>query len=138
MGGYDRAMANSGAPLSPRFHFRRRQRLAHAREFQAIFGAKVRRSRGPLTVFGRPNGMEHARLGLSVGRRVGNAVTRNALKRRLREAFRLAQHALPKGFDFVVSAHPHEGATAEDYGRWLGDAAAGVAREWARREASSP
>lgn len=53
------------------------------------------------------------RLGLSIGRRVGNAVARNALKRRLREAFRLLRHEIPEppgggNYDLVISARPHD------------------------------
>jgi ribonuclease P protein component len=58
---------------------------------------------GAMIVFGRPNGLGCPRLGLAVGRVVGGAVQRNRVKRLLREAFRLEQHALPAGLDFVVS-----------------------------------
>lgn len=47
-------------------------------------------------------GVPTVRLGLSVSRRVGSAVERHFWKRRLREAFRLAQYDLPPGFDYVI------------------------------------
>ncbi len=52
-----------------------------------------------------PTGPLPARLGLSVSRRVGNAVVRNRVKRRLREIFRCRRTALA-GLDLVVSARP--------------------------------
>jgi ribonuclease P protein component len=44
----------------------------------------------------------HWRLGLAVTRKSGNAVWRNRIKRIVREFFRLHQHNIPHGLDFVV------------------------------------
>ena len=44
------------------------------------------------------------RLGLTVSRRVGGAVARNRLKRRLRELFRLDTSLFPDGTDVVIVA----------------------------------
>ena len=83
------------AKAAPRLRFGRRQRLSHERQFDAVYQAKVRKSSGPITMFLRPNLAGCPRLGLSVGRRVGSAVVRTSVKRRLREAFRQLQHQLP-------------------------------------------
>lgn len=45
-----------------------------------------------------------ARLGITVSRRVGNAVQRNRVRRLVREAFRRDRAAWPRGFDVVVIA----------------------------------
>lgn len=69
-----------------------------------------RRVRHPLLVLGfRPNGLPQNRYGFAIGKRVGNAVTRNLVRRRLREIMR----ALPlaAGYDIVVTART-EAATA--------------------------
>lgn len=117
--------------------------MAHAREFQAVYGGRVRKVRGPLTVFALPNGLLHPRLGLSVGRRCGSAVMRNRIKRGVREAFRLAQHDLPLieegagrspgAYDFIVSSAPHEPLSVDEYGRALVAAAEELHREWTKR-----
>jgi ribonuclease P protein component len=45
-----------------------------------------------------------SRLGVTVSKRVGNAVIRNRVKRRIREWFRHAREGLPDGSDVVVIA----------------------------------
>jgi ribonuclease P protein component len=46
------------------------------------------------------------RLGLSVSKKVGTAVKRNTVRRRLKEIFRSSLDRLPDDLDFVVSARP--------------------------------
>ena len=59
-----------------------------------------------------PNGMEITRFGLSVSKRVGKAVTRNRVKRLLREAVR--QEKIKAGWDLVFIAR--SGAAAAGFG----------------------
>lgn len=104
------------------FKFTREMRLSGRRSFSQVFEAKCRKSAGPLSVAGRENGLGFNRLGLSVSRRVGHAVKRNRIKRRLREAFRLSQHDGPQGYDLVVVVRPHEPLSMVEYQTLLQDA----------------
>lgn len=123
----------------PALTFRPRHRLTHAKQFAAVYGAKVSKVRGPLVVFGIPNDLTHPRLGLGVGRHVGNAVARNRVKRMLREALRLDQHTLPASltgrYDYVVRVRTHEPLELDEYRKLFGDAAASIDRDWRKRAA---
>lgn len=75
-------------------------------------------------------GME-TRLGLVVSRKVGQAVTRNRVKRLIREFFRSNRRRFPQGMQLVVIARPssesldgHACAAelADMLGQWLRDA----------------
>ena len=72
-------------------------RLTRAREFERVLRRSRHRSgRGPLRIFALANGRPGARLGLVIGKRAARkAHDRNAMKRTVREAFRLRRASLP-------------------------------------------
>lgn len=115
-------------------------RLTRARQFDAVFAARVRVAAGPLAVWGAPNDAGHPRLGLAISRRAGSAVVRNLIRRRLREAFRLRQHDLlstEHGYDLVISARHHEPLTLSQYEQALRQAARALERAWAKKRSQT-
>ncbi len=108
-------------------------RLIHTRQFNAVHQANVRTRSGPLMVWGIPNDVGHPRLGLAVSRRVGSAVTRNRIKRSIREAFRHLQIEASNDYDLVVSVSPHRKASQADYVRALLKAIEAIDRSWSKR-----
>lgn len=65
---------------------------------------------GPVGVKNCPNSLPIVRYGFIVSRRVGKAVTRNLIKRRLREIMR--QVNVKAGTDIIVSARPKASVTS--------------------------
>lgn len=110
----------------PRGRFGPEQRVRKRAEFLRI-QTEARRVTTPhfvLLVLAREPGT--ARLGVTVSRKVGNAVVRNRAKRLIREAFRATRGLWPEDVDLVVIAkRPPGGAKLSD-----------VVAEWQGRERS--
>lgn len=120
--------------------FRRRHRLSRDADYRAVYAAKIKKARGPLLVFIRPSDRPEHRLGLAVGRRVGNAVVRNRVKRLLREAFRHERPGMPTpdeahAYDIIVSVRPHEPMPLAAYRAFLLDLVQRCHREHQKRSA---
>jgi ribonuclease P protein component len=97
-------LASDGDPrVRAGYAFPKKYRLLRRAEFRRVYEEGQRRSASLCTVFFRSNGLGHSRLGITVPARVGRAVVRNRIKRRLREIFRLNRPSLPAGWDIVVN-----------------------------------
>jgi len=84
----------------------KRTRLTDSPEFERVYRQGTAYRGKLFSVHAFPNEHGIPRLGLSVSRKVGNAVTRNAVRRRLREVFHSCISKIPGSLDLVVSARP--------------------------------
>lgn len=57
-----------------------------------------------MVLYTRKNRLQENRLGITTGKKLGNAVTRNRIRRRLREIYRLHEEEFLLGRDLVVVA----------------------------------
>jgi len=81
-------------------------RLKKSRDFRRVQG-RGRKIRQPnLMLLVLPGQVSQTRIGLTVSRRVGNAVIRNRVKRWLREGLRHQYPSIEGCWDVVVIAHP--------------------------------
>ena len=84
----------------------REERLRTRAEFLRVQTGGWSVRAGPLILAMQPNDLGRRRVGLTVSRKVGNAVTRNRVKRWLREVWRHHREALPESVDVVLIARP--------------------------------
>ena len=117
--------AASGSPRSARAgSVQRRNRLSRSRDFDAVYrrGRSVSTRYLVLYWFPREEADDEPRLGLAVPKAIGPAVTRNRVKRRLRELWSARLEGIPAGRDYVLIARPGLTEVAESRGfDWLGE-----------------
>lgn len=67
-----------------------------------------------LVLYARPNRTAQNRIGITVGKKLGHAVVRNRVRRRIREIYRLNEEKFRPGWDIVVVARTR--AVTADFG----------------------
>jgi ribonuclease P protein component len=82
----------------------RRSRLLRSADFERTLRSGRRAASGYLALFVSDNELGRPRVGLAVSRKLGNAVVRNRIKRRLRELVRPLLSRAEGGRDVVIVA----------------------------------
>ena len=95
---------------------RGKEYLTKSEQYAVVYEKGSSWTDGLVVMKALPNGLTWSRYGFSVGRRVGGAVVRNRVKRRLREILRSAQ--LKPGWDIIfIARSPTAGADFAGLGK---------------------
>ena len=97
------------------FRLTKEDRIRRPSEYRRIMEHGVRYRTPHFIIRMLKNSLGRRRLGISAGRKAGNACARNRIKRRLREYFRLNREKMPPETDMVFIART--GAAALDMHR---------------------
>ena len=105
---------------------RKRGRLSRSGDFERVYRNGTSHANRFLVLYSFPSTAERerasddaggdVRLGISVGRKVGGAVQRNAVKRAIREAFWSLEDSLSLEHDYVVVARADSAGLVEREG----------------------
>ena len=78
--------------------------LTQNHEFRRLYNKGTSSATPAMVIYCRLNGRGVNRLGITVSSKLGNAVRRNRMRRRLRETYRLNEDKLRRGYDIVIVA----------------------------------
>jgi ribonuclease P protein component len=101
--------------MSSVLSLKKSDKLRKNKSFQAVYKGGKSVSNRFLVLYMLPNQSSGNKVGFAAGKRLGNAVVRNRVKRMMREAFRLNRSSLPNGYDFIlVGRKPVVGVKAQE------------------------
>ena len=91
----------------------KRQRIKKDKEFQLVFKkGKSFANRQFVVYCYRKEGQAEFRIGLSVSKKIGNAVTRNRIKRYIRQSFLEMKDEVQNDMDYIIIAR-HQAASID-------------------------
>lgn len=77
------------------------KRLRTNMEFKKVYNSGKNYWNRNLILYLRKNNTDHTRVGYSITKKIGNSVTRNKIRRRMKEIYRLNYNNLKKGYDLI-------------------------------------
>ena len=94
---------------------RKADKLRKNKSFQAVYKGGKSLSNRLLVLYMLPNQAGCRKIGFAAGKRLGNAVVRNRVKRMMREAFRLNRMKMPNSYDYIlVGRQPVVGVKSQE------------------------
>lgn len=81
-------------------------RVKKERDFQRVFEQGSSCANRRFVVYKLPKEQDHFRVGISVGKKVGNAVMRNSVKRKIRASLYTLKDQIDPNLDFIIIARP--------------------------------
>lgn len=80
-------------------------RVKKEKDFKKLFAIKKTKANKQFVIYYMPKNMQqHIRVGLSVSKKLGNAVVRNKIKRKIRRAFHEMEPLFYENYDIIVIA----------------------------------
>jgi len=73
-------------------------------EFRKIYNSRMSVANRNMVLYFLSNDKEVSRFGFTVSKKIGNAVTRNRIRRLLGEVCRLNKEKFPSGYDYILMA----------------------------------
>lgn len=70
-------------------------------EFKKVYSNGKNYWNRNLTLYVKKNKLEESRVGFTITKKIGNAVVRNKIRRRMKEIYRLNLHLIKEGYDLV-------------------------------------
>lgn len=80
----------------------KKYRLRKNLEFRKVYNNGKNFWNRNLVLYIRKNDLEETRLGLTITKKIGNAVVRNKIRRRLKEIYRLNLYRVKSGYDLII------------------------------------
>ena len=80
----------------------KRYRLRNNREFKKVYDGGKNFWNRNLILYRKRNKLQETRLGITITKKFGNAVTRNRVKRRLKEIYRMNLYRVRDGYDIII------------------------------------
>lgn len=93
--------------------------LKNNHEFRRLYSKGKSSASSRLVLYCRKNRLGQNRIGITVGTKIGNAVVRNKVRRRLREIYRTNELLFASGYDIVIVARAR--SRESEYSELLAD-----------------